>query len=55
MTPSLKIKIALLEHSVNAAVITGELFAISFDQSYFDGITQALLRGGGHDEAPKTR
>jgi hypothetical protein len=46
---------ALLEHSVNAAVIAGELFAMSFDQSYFDGITQALLRGGAHDEVPETR
>jgi hypothetical protein len=44
-----------LEHFANAAAIAGESSAVPFDEAYFDGIMQALLLGGGHDDAPDTK
>jgi hypothetical protein len=42
------------EHLESAAVIAGESSAVPFDDRYFEGITQVLLLGGGHDGVPET-
>ncbi len=46
---------ASLEHSENAAAIAGESSAEPFDERYIDGITHALLLGGGHVETPEAK
>jgi hypothetical protein len=44
-TLSLKVMTALLAHCANAEAIAAESSAFPFDDLYFDGMTQLLLRG----------
>lgn len=49
-TPSLNVMMESLEHFARAEANAGESSAIPFEDSYFDGTTQVLVRGGcGYD------